>query len=325
MKTNNNSILCWTICHFLVDTSCHFIINRLFLQSNIFDIMLITILYNMVAFAFELPIGALSDRMNKTFDFSLLGMGLIFFGSIINIFYKYVFFGIIVFFIALGNAFFHVGGGRFSLIIGDKKATHIGIFSSAGALGVFFGTLLARLNIVLLPIFIMLIGFLYLYFVRKENLLYLHLEKENLLKVCNNINNYKYVIIGTVSYFLISFISIYVQNEYNSVNKDFLLFIFAFSIFISKMCGGIIYDYVEKKKLFIFVIVIFIILFFINKYRYIHYIFISLLINIFVPIITFNINLSLKNRPGLSFGITKFMIFISTLPFMFASISISFK
>ena len=317
-------ISCFTICHLFVDTSCHFIVNKLFLNNNVFDILLITILYNMLAFAFELPIGILSDRFNKTFDFSLIGIFLIFVGGILNAFYKYINIEFIILLIGIGNAFFHVGGGRFSLIVGNTKSTDIGIFSGSGAIGVFLGGLFSKLDIIILPIILMLISFLYLYLIKKDkySVLYLYFENKKYLKYKNQEIKYDLIMIGLISYFIFSFISIYMQNEYNDSikifdNNNLLLFVFAFSICISKMCGGIIYDNIKIKNLIIVVSLFIIGLIFINKYKFLYYILISLIINISIPINTFNIYLSLKNYPGLAFSLTKFIIFLSTIPFIF--------
>ena len=314
-------ISCFTICHLFVDTSCHFIVNRLFLNNNVFDILLVTILYNMLAFAFELPIGILSDRFNKTFDFSLIGIFLIFVGGILNIFYKYISIEFIILLIGLGNAFFHVGGGRFSLIVGDNKSTDIGIFSGSGAIGVFLGGLFSKSDIIILPMILMLISFLYLYLIKKDSVLYLYFENKN-LKHSNQKNKYDLIAIGLISYFIFSFISIYIQNEYNDSikifdNNNLLLFVFAFSTCISKMCGGIIYDNLKIKNFSIFLSLFMISLIFISKYKFLYYVVMSLIINISVPINTFNIYSSLKNYPGLAFSLTKFIIFLSTMPFIF--------
>ncbi|MBQ6579823.1 MAG: hypothetical protein IIX33_03225, partial [Oscillospiraceae bacterium] len=94
------------------------------------------ILYNFIAFGLQMIIGAYCDEHRK-FPSSALGCVLVLSAVLVSPFVPWV--SLVV--TALGNAFFHVGGGIDSLVHSGGKLSRSGIFVSAGALGVVLGTL----------------------------------------------------------------------------------------------------------------------------------------------------------------------------------------
>lgn len=123
--------------HFWVDFSCALL---MFSQvSGTGEWALCALLYNFCAFALQMPIGLLADRLGRSGFAAALGCALAAAG-----------WGLAPLHVAaavtagLGNACFHVGGGVKVLRDGRDRAAPLGIFVSPGALGIFFGTLLGR-------------------------------------------------------------------------------------------------------------------------------------------------------------------------------------
>lgn len=123
--------------HFWVDFSCALL---MFSQiSGTGEWALCALLYNFCAFALQMPIGLLADRLGHQGRLAALGCALVTAG-----------WGLAPLPIAaavaagLGNACFHVGGGVQVLRDGGDRAAPLGIFVSPGAFGIYFGTLLGR-------------------------------------------------------------------------------------------------------------------------------------------------------------------------------------
>ena len=123
--------------HFWVDFSCALL---MFSQlSGAGEWALCALLYNFCAFALQLPIGLLADRLGRQGRLAALGCGLVTAG-----------WGLACLPVAaavtagLGNACFHVGGGVAILRDGGDRAAPLGIFVSPGAFGIYLGTLLGR-------------------------------------------------------------------------------------------------------------------------------------------------------------------------------------
>ena len=126
----------YSIIHFVVDLACAILVSNLLTQkmgagTNLFIAILI---YNFFAFAMQLPIGIIADKVNKNALCSAIGC------ILVAIAFAFSNFGIVACLIAgIGNAMFHVGGGIDVLNVSDKKVSLSGIFVSTGAMGIFLG------------------------------------------------------------------------------------------------------------------------------------------------------------------------------------------
>ena len=127
----------YTFSHFAVDYLCFWILFGYFSAENFgSEKALGFVLYNFIAFGLQMVIGAFCDE-NRKFPSSALGCLLVLAAVLISPVAPW--FSLIT--TALGNAFFHVGGGIESLVHSGGKLYRSGIFVSAGALGVVLGTL----------------------------------------------------------------------------------------------------------------------------------------------------------------------------------------
>ena len=129
--------------HFFVDGICAWaMLGRL--DADFGGILL----YNFCAFAMQLPLGAVLDRLSDRrwpLRFAALGCGLTVLGAFCH-----------PAVLGLGNALFHVGGGVDVIRDGGRREC-LGIFVAPGAMGLYLGGLLAgKLPWLLLPVGILL-------------------------------------------------------------------------------------------------------------------------------------------------------------------------
>lgn len=125
--------------HFAVDFCCTALLCA---HTNPKSALLCAIIYNGLAFAFQLPVGAMADRLGQNRHFAILGCLTVACGGFaVNV---PLLMSVIL---GLGNAFFHVGGGREALLRGGRKASRIGYFVAPGAIGIFLGPLCASLGL----------------------------------------------------------------------------------------------------------------------------------------------------------------------------------
>ena len=148
-------IVLLSILHFFVDFLCAYsLFNNVYSLKAIGDIAL---MYNMFAFALQLPLGIILDILNKNNNkylpslcFTLLGVSITILGTFTN--------NLIL---GLGNAMFHVGGGVISIKEDDTskfKGRGLGTFVAPGAIGLLFGKLLSNdINYLYLKIIVIIL------------------------------------------------------------------------------------------------------------------------------------------------------------------------
>lgn len=122
--------------HFAVDFCCTALLSA---YVGTGTALLCAILYNGLAFAFQLPIGALADGLKKNRLFAIVGCLVVACGGFavkIPLLLSII--------LGLGNALFHIGGGREALLRGGKKAGFVGHFVAPGAVGIFLGPICAK-------------------------------------------------------------------------------------------------------------------------------------------------------------------------------------
>jgi len=127
----------YSVTHFLVDFACAFLMFRSIAGTP--DGYLCVLLYNFCAFAMQMPIGIIADKVNRNYLFAIAGCilaGLAYALADIPV--------AAVLVVGTGNAMFHIGGGIDVLNISEKKLGALGIFVSPGAFGIYFGTMLGK-------------------------------------------------------------------------------------------------------------------------------------------------------------------------------------
>ena len=127
----------YSAAHCLVDFCCALLLIRV--SASTADTALLYLLYNYCAFALQMPIGLLADRLNRNALLAATGCALT------ALAFAFPALPLAAATIAgLGNALFHVGGGVDVLGDSGRKAAALGVYVSPGALGLFFGTMLGK-------------------------------------------------------------------------------------------------------------------------------------------------------------------------------------
>lgn len=125
----------YSAAHFLVDFACAFFMFRSIAGApNGFFCVL---LYNFCAFAMQMPLGIIADKVNRNYLFAIIGCILVAFAFLPV---QFPILASVV--LGIGNAMFHIGGGIDVLNISEKKLGALGVFVSPGAFGIYFGKIL---------------------------------------------------------------------------------------------------------------------------------------------------------------------------------------
>ena len=119
--------------HFWVDLSCAFLLFRTLAGEPEFGLCLL--LYNFCAFALQMPLGLLVDRLNRNRLTAASGCVL---AALAGAAPLPVLTAVTA---GVGNALFHLGGGIDVLNRSEERASALGIFVSPGAAGLFVGML----------------------------------------------------------------------------------------------------------------------------------------------------------------------------------------
>ena len=126
----------YSLAHFWVDLSCALLAFRSLSASP--DFALCLLLYNFCAFALQMPLGLLADRLDRNGAVAAAGCALVALAYTVPLpLAAAVTAGV-------GNALFHLGGGIDTLNTGLDRSAALGIFVSPGAVGLFLGTLWGR-------------------------------------------------------------------------------------------------------------------------------------------------------------------------------------
>ncbi len=139
MKAKLYRLTVYSAAHFCVDFCCALLISRAVASAPL--AALIYLVYNYCAFALQMPIGLLADRLNRNAWMAAIGCGLT--GLACAMTGVPLAAAIVA---GLGNALFHVGGGVDVLNDTGKKAAALGVYVSPGAAGLFVGNLLGKQN-----------------------------------------------------------------------------------------------------------------------------------------------------------------------------------
>lgn len=309
---NKKIVSIYSIIHFIVDLSCAILVSNLITQKlgagiNLFVAILI---YNFFAFAMQLPIGIIADKVNKNALCSAIGC------LLVAIAFGVANTGIISCLIAgIGNAMFHVGGGIDVLNISDKKASFSGIFVSTGAMGIFLGGRSASIgfNKYYIVIGILLLSALALIWLYKQIKDKVKNEEVKIPKVNNTVIIAIICLIFTV--IVRSYVGLILSFEWKS---NFILALIAiFAVVFGKMLGGIIGDKIGFMKISLISLIASAFLFifaFDNSFMGILAI---LFFNMTMPITLTALSNILFYNKGMAFGLLTFALFIGAVPALF--------
>ena len=128
----------YSAAHFWVDLSCALLLLGVVCPEV--DPVRCILLYNFSAFAVQMPIGLLADRLNRNHQVAAAGCGLVAAAWFLT---KGAEAAVLA---GVGNALFHVGGGLDTMNWSGEKAGPLGVFVSPGAAGLRPGVRQRRLH-----------------------------------------------------------------------------------------------------------------------------------------------------------------------------------
>ena len=312
----------YALCHFVVDFAC--VSSMLCAVSRVLGesgqgsmevVALSILLYDIVAFTLQLPIGIALDQLDKNSYAALLSYALVGAGVILSLVPIALLEWPAILLLAIGNALFHSAGGLSVLNISQKHAGPSGIFIATGAIGVFLGTQSAQMG--RLQIAFSLLGLLFLC-----ALITLVVQKVN--KKYWNVHNVSFDIprLSSNTLLAIALLSLVVAlRSYVGMVMAFpwksemlLLVLSILGVFAGKALGGVVADRIGFRTTAIFSLIVAATLF-VPSWE----IPVMGLLGVFFFNFTMSITLAslaniLPNAKGTAFGLASFSLAVGALP-----------
>lgn len=305
----------YSVLHFFLDGICALAMLGWFVSKKNSEWYFLA--YNFCAFALQMPIGAFLDMliMNNNlrkknahgiYPYLFAVSGILF--TILGAIFHPIILGI-------GNALFHVGGGV-GVIYEDHantwKGKALGIFVAPGALGLFFGTQLAKGNDEMLKIAMVILCSI-LSILLLLALIYKYPEKELENKIEKaSIGNGLVLAIGC---FLVVILRSYVGMSVTfSWKNGFVLgLVCVLAVVLGKMAGGILAARLGIQNVMLLSLWIAAI-----GYRFsenaVWGVIALFAFNMSMPITLYLLVRKFKDLPGFSFGLLTFALFLGYLP-----------
>ncbi len=314
MSRNVRMVSTYSLIHFAVDFSSIAVLTGVVMPvvADKAELVLCMLVYNAIAFAFQLPIGVLGDLLNKNALLSAFGCLLVGVSCFVpNIILVCVAAG-------LGNACFHIGGGIDILNISNKKATLPGIYVAPGALGLFLAVLVVKKGFNKFYLLAVLMFFcaavLYnLYFAVKTKWNVQNTIPDSAGKTDGKKLVMALLLLTTV--FLRSYTGTMLNYSFKAQMSMAVLFVFG--VVLGKALGGIIADKIGWLKTCVITLTLAAVLFAFSFRNAAAALLAVLLFNMTMPITLTALANSLKFGKGFAFGLTTFALFAGLLSLIF--------
>lgn len=134
----------FTILHFVVDALCALGMFTYAYQSGEQYLFLLFLHYNGIAFLGQPLIGLLIDRFPQPHLFLLIGVEFLLVAFLLKDFMIWP-----VVLLGIGNAFFHISGGKYVIEHTHNDIVSLGIFVSTGAIGIIVGQFFSNRSMML--------------------------------------------------------------------------------------------------------------------------------------------------------------------------------
>lgn len=312
----------FALCHFVVDFAC--VSTMLCAVSRVLGesgqgsmevVALSILLYDIVAFTLQLPIGIALDQLDKNSYAALLSYALVGAGVILSLVPIAILEWPAILLLAIGNALFHSAGGLSVLNISQKHAGPSGIFIATGAIGVFLGTQSAQMGRLQIAFSLLVLLFLCA-------LITLVVQKVN--KKYWNVHNVTFDIprLSSNTLLAIALLSLVVAlRSYAGMAMAFpwksemlLLVLSILGVFAGKALGGVVADRIGFRTTAIFSLIVAATLF-VPSWE----IPVMGLLGVFFFNFTMSITLAslaniLPNAKGTAFGLASFSLAVGALP-----------
>ena len=312
----------YALCHFVVDFACVSTmlcaVSRVLgesAQGSMEVVALSILLYDIVAFTLQLPIGIALDQLDKNSYAALLSYALVGAGVVLSLVPIALLEWPAILLLAIGNALFHSAGGLSVLNISQKHAGPSGIFIATGAIGVFLGTQSAQMGRLQIAFSLLVLLFLCA-------LITLVVQKVN--KKYWNVHNVTFDIprLSSNTLLAIALLSLVVAlRSYAGMAMAFpwksemlLLVLSVLGVFAGKALGGMVADRIGFRTTAIFSLIVAATLF-VPSWE----IPVMGLLGVFFFNFTMSITLAslaniLPNAKGTAFGLASFSLAVGALP-----------
>ena len=312
----------YALCHFVVDFAC--VSSMLCAVSRVLGesgqgsmevVALSILLYDIVAFTLQLPIGIALDQLDKNSHAALLSYALVGAGVILSLVPIALLEWPAILLLAIGNALFHSAGGLSVLDISQKHAGPSGIFIATGAIGVFLGTQSAqmgRLQIAFSLLVLLFLCALITLVVQKVNKKYWNVH--NVSFDIPRLSSNTLLAIALLSFVvaLRSYVGMVMAFPWKS--EMLLLVLSILGVFAGKALGGVVADRIGFRTTAIFSLIVAATLF-VPSWE----IPVMGLLGVFFFNFTMSITLAslvniLPNAKGTAFGLASFSLAVGALP-----------
>ena len=312
----------FALCHFVVDFAC--VSTMLCAVSRVLGesgqgsmevVALSILLYDIVAFTLQLPIGIALDQLDKNSYAALLSYALVGAGVILSLVPIALLEWPAILLLAIGNALFHSAGGLSVLNISQKHAGPSGIFIATGAIGVFLGTQSAqmgRLQIAFSLLVLLFLCALITLVVQKVNKKYWNVHNVSFDIPRLSFNTLLAIALLSLVVALRSYVGMVMAFPWKS--QMLLLVLSILGVFAGKALGGVVADRIGFRTTAIFSLIVAATLF-VPSWE----IPVMGLLGVFFFNFTMSITLAslaniLPNAKGTAFGLASFSLAVGALP-----------
>ena len=312
----------YALCHFVVDFAC--VSSMLCAVSRVLGesgqgsmevVALSILLYDIVAFTLQLPIGIALDQLDKNSYAALLSYALVGAGVILSLVPIALLEWPAILLLAIGNALFHSAGGLSVLNISQKHAGPSGIFIATGAIGVFLGTQSAqmgRLQIAFSLLVLLFLCALITLVVQKVNKKYWNVHNVSFDISELSFNTLLAIVLLSLVVALRSYAGMVMAFPWKS--EMLLLVLSILGVFAGKALGGVVADRIGFRTTAIFSLIVAATLF-VPSWE----IPVMGLLGVFFFNFTMSITLAslaniLPNAKGTAFGLASFSLAVGALP-----------
>ena len=312
----------YALCHFVVDFAC--VSTMLCAVSRVLGesgqgsmevVALSILLYDIVAFTLQLPIGIALDQLDKNSYAALLSYASVGAGVVLSLVPIALLEWPAILLLAIGNALFHSAGGLSVLNISQKHAGPSGIFIATGAIGVFLGTQSAqmgRLQIAFSLLVLLFLCALITLVVQKVNKKYWNVHNVSFDIPRLSSNTLLAIALLSLVVALRSYVGMVMAFPWKS--EMLLLVLSILGVFAGKALGGVVADRIGFRTTAIFSLIVAATLF-VPSWE----IPVMGLLGVFFFNFTMSITLAslaniLPNAKGTAFGLASFSLAVGALP-----------
>ena len=296
-------IAAYAFSHFAVDFGCAFAVFSQGLGP--WELLL----YNMFAFAMQMPLGLLADTVKHSKHFALLGTATV--GVCCLLPGHGPLFACLL---GLGNGLFHIGGGLDVMERFPDRAGPLGGFVAPGAMGVYLGTVLGKGGQGVFPVLAALLcGLLWLLLCRKRS--------EHISRAPIKLPSTDALLPAALLFLVVALRSVGGTAEL-PWKVDTLAVAAVCAVVFGKMLGGILSDLLGPVPVSVGSLLLAGVLFFLAD-RPLPGLMALLLFNMTMPITLFVLSRILPGVKGLAFGLLTFALFVGFLPSFFGAPAIT--